>query len=140
MIFKKEKGLGTMSTPSNIVRNAVLSVSQQWIANFNNGDIDACVAGYLPDAVIEAKPMGTFRGRQEIANFWRPFISSGATDLAYQEITLDVINESTVHLSANWRMNVGHGVITLEKWIKQSTGQWLLAHDAFEVLRQFRLH
>ena len=86
---------------------------------------------------MDAKPMGTFTGTQEIENFWRPFMSSGAKNLEYQEITLEVISDSIVHLSANWRMNVGHGVITLEKWIKQSSGQWLLAHDAFEVLEQF---
>ncbi len=120
-----------------ITRNEVLQASQQWIGNFNKGDIDACVAGYQTDAVMEAKPMGTYTGTQEIDDFWRPFIHSGAKDLEYQEVTLDVINDTTVHLSANWRMNVGQGVITLEKWVKQSNGQWLLAHDAFEVLEQF---
>lgn len=126
-----------MDDSSTIVRNEVLKACQQWIAHFNQGDVDACVAGYLPDAVMVAKPMGTFNGRQEIDGFWRPFMSSGAKDLAYQDVTLEVMNESTVHLSASWRMNVGHGVITLEKWVRQSNGQWLLAHDAFEVLEQF---
>ena len=126
-----------MDARFTIVRNEVLTASQLWITHFNNGDVDACVAGYLPDAVMEANPMGTFKGTQEIDDFWRPFMSSGAKGLAYQEVTLKVINESTVHLSANWRMNVGHGVITLEKWLKQPNGQWLLAHDAFEVREQF---
>ena len=125
-----------MDSSSTTVRNEVLTASQQWITNFNNGNVDACVAGYLPDAVMEAKPMGTFRGTQAIADFWRPFMASGAKDLEYQKIKLEVINESTVHLSANWRMNVGRGVITLEKWVKQSDGQWFLAYDAFEVLEQ----
>ena len=126
-----------MNTNYNTVSNEVLRASRQWITNFNEGNVDACVAGYLPDAVMEAKPMGTFRGTPEIEGFWRPFISSGATDLEYHEVTLEVIDESTVHLSANWRMNVGHGVITLEKWVRQPNGQWLLAYDAFEVLEQF---
>lgn len=126
-----------MSNTSTTVRNEVLAASQPWIANFNQGNVAACVAAYLPDAVMQAHPIGTFSGAQEIDEFWRPFMTSGAKELEYQEITLDIINESTVHLSAKWRMNVGHGVITLEKWVKQSNGQWLLAHDAFEVLEQF---
>ena len=126
-----------MDTHSATIRKEVLAVSQQWIANFNKGDIDACVAGYLPDAIMEAKPMGTFKGTQAIDGFWRPFMSSGAKGLVYQDIQLEVIDESTAHLSANWQMNVGQGVITLEKWVKQSNGQWLLAHDAFEILEQY---
>ena len=128
-----------MEPSDTTLRNEVLTASQRWIANFNKGDVNACVAGYLPDAVMEAKPMGTFTGTQQIDEFWRPFMTSGATDLEYQDVTIEVINETTVHLSANWRMNVGRGIITLEKWVKQPNGQWLLAHDAFEVLEQFPL-
>ena len=40
-------------------------------------------------------------------------------------------------LSADWRMNVGRGVITMEKWVKQSDGNWLLEQDDFEVVEQF---
>ena len=126
-----------MEDNASIIRDEVLQASQQWIANFNQGKTDACIAGYLPDAVIEAKPFGTFTGTQEIDAFWRPFMASGATDLTYEEVSLEIIDVTTVHLSSKWRMNVGHGVITLEKWVKQTNGQWLLAHDAFEVLEQF---
>ncbi len=128
-----------MKSIDTTLRNEVLAASQQWITGFNNGDVNACVAAYLPNAIIEAKPMGTFTGTQQIDEFWRPFMKSGATDLEYQDITIEVINKTTVHLSANWRMNVGRGIITLEKWVKQPNGQWLLAHDAFEVLEQFPL-
>jgi ketosteroid isomerase-like protein len=128
-----------MDTPDTTLRNEVLTASHQWIANFNNGKVDACVAAYLPNAIMEAKPLGTFTGTQEIEAFWHPFITSEATSLEYQEVSLEIINETTVHLSAKWRMNVGHGVITLEKWVKQPNGQWLLGHDAFEVLEQFPL-
>jgi len=126
-----------MDEQSTVLRREVFTASQQWIANFNKGDVDACVAAYVPNAVMEAKPFGTFTGTQEIDAFWRPFVSSGATGLAYHEVVLQVIDELTLHLSANWKMNVGRGVITLEKWEKQSNGQWLLTHDAFEVLEQF---
>ncbi len=126
-----------MEDNATTLRNEVFTASHQWIANFNIGNVDACVAAYLPNAIMEAKPLGTFTGAQEIEAFWRPFITSGATSLEYQDVSLEIINETTVHLSAKWRMNVGHGVITLEKWVKQSNGLWLLGHDAFEVLEQF---
>ncbi len=126
-----------MDDHSTVLRREVLTASQQWIANFNKGDVDACVAAYVPNAVMEAKPFGTFTGTQEIDAFWRPFVSSGATGLEYHEVALQIIDELTLHLTANWKMNVGRGVITLEKWEKQSNGQWLLTHDAFEVLEQF---
>ena len=119
------------------IRNEVIAASQRWIANFNKGEVDACVSAYHPNAVMEAKPFGTFTGRQEIEAFWRPFIASGATDLTYQEVALEIIDETTGHLSARWHMNVGRGVITQEKWVKQANDHWLLTYDAFEVLEQF---
>ncbi len=60
-----------------------------------------------------------------------------ATSLEYLDVSLEIIDETTVHLSAKWRMNVEQGVITLEKLVKQPNGQGLLGHDAFEVLEQF---
>ena len=129
-----------MNDTSTTLRNEVFKASQEWIAHFNKGDTDACVEGYLPEAVMEAKPFGTFTGTQEIDDFWRPFMASGATDLAYQDVLVEIIDETTAHLSSRWSMNVGRGVITLEQWVKQSNGSWLLAHDAFEVLEQFPKH
>ena len=129
-----------METHTTNIQNEVLITSQQWITNFNKGNVDFCVATYLPNAIMEVKPMGIFTGTKEIDAFWRPLMSEGATNLEYQEVSLEIIDESTVHLSARWRMNIGYGVITLEKWIKQASGLWLLAHDAFEILEQFPSH
>ncbi len=115
----------------------VLNASQKWINNFNLGNIDDCVASYSTDAVMNALPTGTFTGTLEINSFWRPFIESGATDLNYKNVWLKQVDSNTVHLGADWSMNVGRGIITLEEWKKQSDGMWKLERDDFEVQEQF---
>ena len=117
---------------------ATLNASKNWIKHFNKGDIDYCVSAYVPDATIEAKPMGEYSGRENIDNFWRPFVQTGATDLVYTEIWLQLIDENKVHLGANWSMSVGRGVITLEEWIKTESGTWKLLRDNFEIQEQFQ--
>ena len=116
---------------------AALNASKNWIKHFNKGDADYCVSAYLTDAKMEVKPMGDYEGRDNIDNFWRPFIQSGATDLIYREIWLKEIDENTVHLGANWEMNFGKGIITLEEWVKSDSGTWKMARDQFEVNEQF---
>ena len=120
------------------VRAEVSARSQNWIKNFNHGNADACIAAYQPDAVMQAKPMGTFVGLDAISGFWKPFMASGAKDLEYHDIKLEILDDSTAVLSASWSMNVGRGVITKEKWVKQGDGDWLLAEDDFEVLEQIQ--
>jgi ketosteroid isomerase-like protein len=119
------------------VKQAVLACSQKWIEAFNKGDTDACVAGYQADAVINAKPLGTFTGTNEIDAFWGPFMKSGAGELKYSDVKLEVVDASTVLLSASWAMNVGRGIITLEKWVLQNDGRWLLTQDDFEIQENF---
>lgn len=122
---------------SHSVLAEVLTASKQWIKHFNQGDVDYCIAGYLPDAVVQAEPMGEFVGKKNIDDFWRPFVQSGAKDLQYTDIWLKQIDNGTVHLGANWSMNVGKGVITLEEWVKNDAGVWKLSQDCFEVQEQF---
>lgn len=119
-----------------IVEDEVLKRSKRWIASFNSRDVDACVAGYKESAVMNAKPMGVFTGLKEIEGFWRPFIESGARDLVYQNIKLEIVDNKTALLSADWSMNVGRGIITMEKWVK-SDGNWFLERDDFEVKEKF---
>jgi uncharacterized protein (TIGR02246 family) len=121
------------------IQEAVLAASQRWIASFNKGDTDACVEAYTPDASIQAKPLGTFRGRSTIDEFWRPFMASGARDLVYKNIHVEIVNESIALLSAEWTMNVGRGIITMEKWSKQQDGAWRLEEDHFEIQEQFNV-
>ena len=115
----------------------VLTASKQWVKHFNRGDVEYCVASYLPDAVMQADPMGEFVGKKNIDGFWRPLVQSGATDLQYTDIWLKQMDNETVHLGANWSMNAGKGVITLEEWVKNDAGVWKLSQDCFEVQEQF---
>jgi ketosteroid isomerase-like protein len=116
----------------------VLKASQLWIEHFNKGDVDYCVAGYTPDAEIKAAPMGEYKGTAEIDSFWRPFMQSGASNLNYKNIWIKQVDENIVHLGADWSMNVGLGIITLEEWIKQIDGKWHLKRDHFEIKEQFK--
>lgn len=119
------------------IKQSVLQCSQKWIQSFNKGDVESCVAGYQSNAVINAKPLGTFKGTAEIDAFWRPFMGSGAGDLKYADVSLQVVDASTVLLSASWSMNVGRGIITMEEWVLQDNGNWLLAQDDFEIQENF---
>ncbi|MGY0426762.1 MAG: hypothetical protein ACWIPI_08045 [Polaribacter sp.] len=115
----------------------VLSASKKWIINFNKGNAVACVKGYDAKAVMSAMPFGIKNGTKEISEFWTPFIKSGATNLVYTNVSVEVANETTAFLSANWSMNVGKGIIYQEKWEKKE-GLWVLTYDNFQVLEQFK--
>ena len=75
-------------------------------------------------------------GRKAIYEFWRDLIKSGAGKLVYQEFEIEVVDKSTAILSGKWSMNICHGYITKEKWLKQNNNQWLLAEDDFTVVEQ----
>ena len=121
----------------NKIESEVLARSKKWVEDFNNRNIKSCVHAYTIDAIVNAKPMGTFKGIDQIEGFWRPFIETGAGELEYSNVVLAVENDNTVLLKADWKMNVGHGVIIQERWVKQPDGNWLLEYDDFEVLEQY---
>ena len=114
----------------------VLKASKEWIQTFNQGNAAACVAGYKKDAVLRAIPFGLKKGEKEITEFWTPFMASGASNLVYTNVAIEVVNEKTALLSANWSMNVGYGVIYQEKWEKEAD-KWLLSYDDFQVVEQY---
>lgn len=115
----------------------VLKHSHQWIQDFNNKNVRGCVDAYTADAVVNARPLGTFNGIGEIEGFWKPFIETGASDLEYSNVVMAVENETTVLLRADWTMNIGKGIIIQERWVKQDDGRWLLEFDDFEVQEQY---
>lgn len=117
--------------------HAGLQASRQWITAFNQGDANACAELYAEDAVMTAKPFGTFRGRDAIRTFWTDLIAKGARDLRYTHIKIEQPDADTLLLSANWSMNIGGGQISRERWV-QRLGQWKLAEDQFEVSDQIK--
>ncbi|CAL2105058.1 conserved hypothetical protein [Tenacibaculum sp. 190524A02b] len=115
----------------------VLKASKTWTENFNKGNSEYCVNAYDETAVLSATPIGVKKGRKEIESFWKPFIASGATNLVYSNIKIEVVNENTAFLSANFSMNVVAGVIYQEKWEKKKD-KWVLSYDNFQVLEQYK--
>jgi ketosteroid isomerase-like protein len=115
----------------------VLQASKNWLSNFNSGKAKECVAGYTANAVMNVTPFGMKKGSKEINSFWVSFMKSGASNLIYTNISIEVVDANTAFLSANWSMNVGHGIIFQEKWEKKNN-KWLLSYDNFEVLEQYK--
>ncbi len=115
----------------------VLDASKKWIEEFNKGNTKACIMSYDTNAIMSTVPFGVKKGTKEISEFWTPFIVSGATNLIYTNVSVEVANETTAFLSANWSMNVGKGLIYQEKWEKKKD-QWLLTYDNFQVLEHYK--
>ncbi|WP_198553856.1 alpha/beta fold hydrolase [Tenacibaculum sp. Bg11-29] len=119
------------------VEKEVLKASKNWISNFNKGNTVEVGKAYTTDAVMVAKPFGTFEGRKAISKFWTPFVKSGVTDLKYTNTKIKTVSETEAIISSNWSMNVGEGIITNETWVK-TNGIWQLRKDHFEVIKQFK--
>jgi len=114
----------------------VLEANEKWIENFNNGNTTYIANAYTENAVMVAKPFGTFEGRKNISEFWTPFVESGATDLKYINKKVKLVTKTKAIISSDWSMNVAEGIITNETWVKTSDG-WKLKSDHFEVTEQF---
>ena len=114
----------------------VLSASKAWITNFNKGNVEACVQAYDDNTVMRSMPFGIKTGREEISEFWTSLITSGATNIIYTNVSIEVVDETTAFLSANWSMNIGQGIIYQEKW-ENKNGKWVLTYDDFKLLEQF---
>ena len=97
-----------------VVLSALNSASEKWKSAFNNGDAKGCASQYESDAVMVAKPFGTFTGTEEITTFWQKLIDDGFSDIAYINPEIEVIDDSSAVLSSGWMMNKAKGVITKE--------------------------
>jgi ketosteroid isomerase-like protein len=115
-----------------IVLSAINDASEKWKTAFNTGDAKGCASQYESDAVMVAKPFGTFSGTKEITAFWQKLIDDGFSDVDYIEPEIEVIDENSALLSSGWRMNKASGVITKELWILQPDGTAKLRIDEFE--------
>jgi len=116
--------------------NDFKSHSQNWISNFNKANFQKCIDAYTEDSIMIVKNVGEFKGKLEIAGFWTE-LTKTANHIEYSNTNIKVIDENTIHLSSDWKMNIGEGVITLEEWKKQNDGSWKLTQDEFEVLKQY---
>jgi ketosteroid isomerase-like protein len=113
------------------------AASQQWVKEFNKGNVEYMVKAYTSDSIMITHPIGVFHGSEAVLSFWSELVNGGADDLVYIEPKYELIDNETMHLSARWKMNIGEGYITLEKWVKQADGVWRLAFDDFTIEKQY---
>ena len=121
-------------TKEAAMRTAVETASEEWKTAFNSGDAAGCAAAYEVDAIMVAKPFGTFHGREDIKAFWQKIFSDGFAAVEYLNPEIVVVDEVSALLSSKWKMNNAHGIITKELWVLQGQGILLLREDEFEIL------
>lgn len=122
-----------MSTKTNEqLITAIHEASSAWQAGFNSGNAKQCAEQYEPNAVMHARPFGTFTGHAEIEAFWQNLINEGYTDVKYIEPSIEVIDDNSAILSSKWSMNKAQGVIHKELWVLQPDGSAKLREDDFE--------
>ncbi len=117
----------------NTVLDLVRDSSTKWKEAFNSGNAAGCAAQYEEDAVMNAKPFGTFTGTSEIKAFWQKLIDDGFSDVDYINPVVEVVDEMRAVLKSGWKMNKAAGVIHKELWVIQSDGTAKLREDDFEV-------
>ena len=108
--------------------------SQNWQRAFNQQDAAGCAAQYTEHSVMEARPFGVFKGREQIEQFWQGIIDQGFTDVDYSESEWEKSADEGYLLRSKWTMNKAFGLVHKEHWIVESDGQARLIYDEFEVL------
>lgn len=121
-------------TDQTKIIDALNAASERWKNAFNTGDAAGCAAQYEADAVMNAKPFGTFTGTAEVTAFWQQLIEGGYSDVEYIEPEIKVVDETSAILSSKWKMNNASGIITHELWVLQEDGTAKLRQDDFEAL------
>ena len=116
---------------------ATKKASSDWQNGFNQGDAKKCADQYEPNAIMHARPFGTFTGHSEIEQFWQNLINDGFGQVEYMEPSIEVIDDRTVCLTSGWRMNKAGGVIHKELWVLQNDRTMKLKEDDFEVIDTF---
>lgn len=111
---------------------AVYEASAAWVKAFNVGDAKGCAEQYEKDAVMHARPFGTFTGTSEITAFWQNLIDSGFSEVEYLDPKIEVIDENSAILTSGWKMNKASGVVHKELWVLQADGSAKLRYDDFE--------
>ena len=114
------------------VLSAVKQASVQWQSAFNSSDAAGCAAQYEKNAVMHARPFGTFTGASEIQSFWQKLINDGFSDVEYVDPHVEVVDEASAILTSGWTMNKASGVIHKELWVMQTDGTAKLREDDFE--------
>lgn len=119
-----------MKTTLDICKQA----SEDWKLAFNRQDALGCAAQYTENSVMEARPFGVFKGREEIQGFWQGIIDQGFDKVEYSDAEWHKLKDDEYVLSSKWTMNKAHGAVVREHWVLESDGKARLIYDEFEVL------
>lgn len=129
----RQSKLDITSSEKSILLKAVLKASNTWKDGFNTGKASQSAGIYAKDAIMNAKPFGTFKGRDAIEKFWDNLIKGGYSDVEYINATIDIIDNKHAVIASSWKMNKAKGIITKELFQLQEDGSAKLIDDNFEV-------
>ena len=122
---------------NHALENKVLEACQQgiaiWQAAFNKQDAAGCAGQYTQDSVMQAKPFGTFNGRDEIQAFWQGIMDQGFSEVEYSDVKWQAAEGQGFLLTASWTMNKAFGVVHKEHWVVEADGKARLLSDDFEI-------
>lgn len=113
------------------LRNAVFEASAAWSAAFNARDVGTCASFYEDNAVMVARPFGTFNGGSEITAFWQRLMDKGYSAMEFMDMKIEVLDEHSAIITAGWRMNAAKGWIHKELWVARDDGQLRLREKDF---------
>lgn len=126
-----------MTTQDSAILIACKTGIARWQQAFNTQNAAGCAAQYEENTIMEAKPFGTFTGREEIQAFWQNIMDQGYCDVAYSDVNWQQVDqnneESGYLLTSSWTMNKAFGVVHKEHWVVQADGKARLVSDYFEI-------
>ena len=120
-------------TDNNILALCKEGISA-WQKAFNNQDAAGCAAQYTEDCIMQAKPLGVFKGREEILGCWKNIIAQGFSYVEYSNVNWEADENGGYILTAEWKMNKAFGVVHREHWVVEADGKARLKSDSFEIL------
>jgi len=123
----------TPSSPEEI-RDAFLSVCQQFQKSYNQGDAEALASLYTVDAKILPPNMDMLEGKDSIQAFWQGALDMGIKSFKSEMIDMDAsgnlgyfVGKYTLYGNDNQEVDQG-------KWIsvlKNIDGKWKVHRDIF---------
>ena len=120
-------------TDNNILALCKEGISA-WQKAFNNQDAAGCAAQYTEDCIMQAKPLGVFKGREEILACWQNIITQGFSNVEYSNVNWEADENGGYILTSEWEMNKAFGVVHREHWVVEADGKARLKSDSFEIL------
>ena len=70
-------GLNSTNNQLTKTKESVIQGSNKWKKSFNEGNATGCADCYEDNAIMTAKPFGTFEGKEAIRQFWDKLIKDG---------------------------------------------------------------